>query len=108
MIPDTAHFVPPAPISFRDADGCRLYVGEGSWTSEPIPGLDARTLHIPFWLGCVEQFEFAFDCFAECAKLGLAAEDRQDTGLEADPLIGALFRQLRLVFAEEIAFEVET
>jgi hypothetical protein len=111
VIPDDKHLRPIGAPPFRDADGCALFPGGHSWTSDPEwLGADGRTLHVPLRLGVVGQFELAWDCHV--LESGHEIEDEEELleDLCADPTIRELAQeQLDLLPSEggEIAFEAD-
>ena len=120
MIPDSEQWGDKdAPVQFRDADGCRLFPGANAWTSDPylLDTVDGRLSHVPFRLGCVGQFEFAFECYALEIDSEMEWEEAGDVeswggldlgSLALDPVIGPLAReQLDRYPGDEIAFEVD-
>jgi hypothetical protein len=91
MIPDSESGQPPFGPPFRDADGCALWPGGQSWTSDGgWLGVDARHLHVPFWLGVVDQFEMAWDCHVLQTDYELEEEEKLLADLLHDPNVREL------------------
>jgi hypothetical protein len=111
MIPDDKHRSPLVDPPFRDADGCAVFPGGASWSSdEEYLGCDLRTLHIPIVLGDVGQFELAYDCYVLLTGYDVDEEEKFLRDLVEDPVVSELARELldRLPSeGGEIAFENE-
>ncbi len=108
MIPDEQQWT-PGPGPYRDADGCRLFPGQFGWVSDD-DGLagDGRSLHVPITLGDVGQFQLAWDCHVLEEGDDIEEEEELLVALSADPLVGALARDLLDGLpAEEIALEAD-
>ena len=110
MIPDSQQWGPIPPPEFRDADGCAVFPGSHSWSSDPdASGFDARALHVPFSLGEIEQFEMAWDCDVLDTGYDIEEEEKLLSDLVVDPLIGQLADHLLGIMPSsggELAVEV--
>lgn len=97
---------------YVDADGQRVYPGHSSWTDDPNPSdlIDSRLGHTPIFLGCVGQFELAWDS-APYVFFGDSDQERRDLeGMQHDPIFGALAREVFsnwLDQSDELAYEAD-